>query len=272
MQENVKDKDLREWVIPAFSTTTPTDRAVGSILLMCSLKAYFSYEAILMCGIPSVTLEGSEDDWKLLHSRLSKLNDFDSNPDSPLKSWHNLLAPLITNFIDCFTAFSPTGDPARADELRDFFQKIAKIQSGGSGSPTLDGWITFFCPFDTKGKWQLHPSDQRGFWRKPYGPDIFGPSMPHAEWTAQLDTTDVPLGYSEVDMHLNDNGEEMETTLIAGMAGYRIEGEDTIAPAPGWWIFVKDEEALKEREAAKREAQRKRLEDLKARRGLRKDL
>ena len=43
LDENVKDKELKEWVMPAFSTTNDVDRVVGAVVLMASMKNYFTY-------------------------------------------------------------------------------------------------------------------------------------------------------------------------------------------------------------------------------------
>jgi len=56
MQENITDKELSEWVIPNFSTTTENDKVVASIVFMGSMSKYFSYGGRTSCGIPSVTL------------------------------------------------------------------------------------------------------------------------------------------------------------------------------------------------------------------------
>ncbi|KAF6800961.1 hypothetical protein CMUS01_15528 [Colletotrichum musicola] len=49
---NVKDPELCDWVMPSFSTTTATDRVVGSILLTGAVQKYFSFHVSLACGIP----------------------------------------------------------------------------------------------------------------------------------------------------------------------------------------------------------------------------
>ncbi|KAF4453139.1 hypothetical protein F53441_4136 [Fusarium austroafricanum] len=41
--EHIKDPSLRDWVLPSFTTTTASDRVVGSVLLMGAMKAYFKY-------------------------------------------------------------------------------------------------------------------------------------------------------------------------------------------------------------------------------------
>lgn len=34
LEKNVKDPELREWIVPGFSTTTETDRIVGAVVMM----------------------------------------------------------------------------------------------------------------------------------------------------------------------------------------------------------------------------------------------
>ncbi|KAI1787836.1 hypothetical protein LXA43DRAFT_1162762 [Ganoderma leucocontextum] len=55
---DVVDSTLVEWILPDFTTSTPHDATICSVLLMSTLQAYFSYTMMCICGIPSVTLEG----------------------------------------------------------------------------------------------------------------------------------------------------------------------------------------------------------------------
>jgi hypothetical protein len=41
LEKNIIDPDLREWILPHFSTTTPKDTVVASILMMASMQSYF---------------------------------------------------------------------------------------------------------------------------------------------------------------------------------------------------------------------------------------
>jgi hypothetical protein len=43
LNENIKDKSLKDWILPDFSTTTKTDITVGAIMMMATLKNYFKY-------------------------------------------------------------------------------------------------------------------------------------------------------------------------------------------------------------------------------------
>jgi len=45
MAKHVTDTKLRGWIVPDFSTTTPSDRIVGCAALMGAMKEYFSYNA-----------------------------------------------------------------------------------------------------------------------------------------------------------------------------------------------------------------------------------
>ncbi|TFK97239.1 hypothetical protein BDV98DRAFT_658687 [Pterulicium gracile] len=56
--ENVVDTDLRDWILPNFLTTTDNDTVVASVLIMGTPKAYFQYQMMLGCGLPSVPLKG----------------------------------------------------------------------------------------------------------------------------------------------------------------------------------------------------------------------
>ena len=64
LDKNVVDPSLRAWILPKFSTTTTTDGIVASVIMMSSMKNYFDYKFGLMCGLPSVTLEGEQEDWE----------------------------------------------------------------------------------------------------------------------------------------------------------------------------------------------------------------
>lgn len=64
LEKKVVDPELRRWILPAFSTTTRDDSVVASVLMMGTLQKYFSYTFTSCCGLPSVTLLGTEGDWE----------------------------------------------------------------------------------------------------------------------------------------------------------------------------------------------------------------
>ena len=95
IQKHAVDPELREWVMPNFSTTTTHDRIVASIVFMGAMQKYFNYMCALACGLPSVTLQGERADWQKLLNRLEKLPSLGKEA----KKWHSLLAPVFQRFL-----------------------------------------------------------------------------------------------------------------------------------------------------------------------------
>jgi hypothetical protein len=66
----------------------------------------------------------------------------------------------------------------------------------------------------------------------------------------RTDSAEIPQGFAEVDVKLDDNGQNFDTTLVAGLVGTLIcdsgdkslseEGKrDTAKPFSAWWIFAR---------------------------------
>jgi hypothetical protein len=146
MEKYIVDPDLKGWILPNFSTTTSTDTVVAAVTMMATLKAYFSYRAAILCGIPRVTLDGERADWEEILHRAKKLEEYGNEP----AAWYKLLEPVLTRFVRAF-------DAPDAQENLDFWQKVVDYRYEGSGSAYLSGWITAFCAFGSRGQW-LGPS------------------------------------------------------------------------------------------------------------------
>ena len=144
IHENVVDPSLRTWIIPDFTTTTPTDVVVASVIMMATLQSYFDYRFRLICGIPHVTLLGEKDDWEQIARRIEKLKEY--GPETT--AWYHLLKPVVTRFAQAF-------DEGIADsaENREFWNRVVHWLPMGSGPTYLSGWITAFCVFNEEGKW-----------------------------------------------------------------------------------------------------------------------
>ena len=124
-----------------FSTTTPVERIASQITLMESMKSYFDYLAVrLGCGIPSVTLQGTPDDWRAVLSKTQKLGQYG------LSEWTQTLEPILNEFIK-----TAEGKPNQR-----FWQEMVKKQRvdglatvrpcSGDRPTMLDGWILKFFP------------------------------------------------------------------------------------------------------------------------------
>ncbi|KAJ6518579.1 hypothetical protein DFH09DRAFT_1427252 [Mycena vulgaris] len=149
IEKNIVDPALREWVIPDFTTTTVNDTTVSAVLMMATLKEYFSYGfAGIACGVPRVTLEGEKSDWINILGRLEKLKEYSIETIA----WYHLLLPVITRFIAAF-------DTPSSEDNVDFWQKVVHYQRGGSGPSYYSGWINAFNVFSQKGVWLGHKLD-----------------------------------------------------------------------------------------------------------------
>jgi hypothetical protein len=289
IQKNVLDADLRRWLIPDFTTTTANDRIVASVVMMATLAAYFTYEFHMLCGIPSVTLLGEREDWEKLLMKIDKLLEY-----GPITTkWHELLKPILSRFVVAFdspdskanldfwaniatvepngsgggedaslsgwiTAFCFFGKDGKSqDHKHKFYSKLGEgfkyIDEGlaalGVPPPSLniEGETYEFPPFTDVKTW-----------------DYYRDELLRVEKLLHLDGAvyfpvdfpgEVPSGYAEVDVMLDDNGERIESVMVAGLVGSNISssglkmdgqsGErDTLQPVPGWWIatFVSEQD------------------------------
>ncbi|KAG8869318.1 hypothetical protein FRB97_001349, partial [Tulasnella sp. 331] len=216
IQENVIDPDLRAWIIPDFSTTQANDKVVASVVMMATLKAYFSYGFGIYCGLPKVTLLGERDDWARLLAKIEKLKTF--GPETA--HWYTFLKPVLGRFVDTF-------DNPENSETKDFWNRVCHYTGGGSGPTYLTGWITAFCFFTPEGKALCFdhdgkPQDARYIAQHTWG------SSPEAVLDLdgtlyhRIDTKDIPNGYAEVDVELDDNGEQFDTVMVAGLVGVGV--------------------------------------------------
>ena len=231
LQQNVVDPGLRDWMMPAFSTTTKHDTVIASIIMMGSMQKYFSFGCSMSCGLPSVTLLGDKADWELILGRLDKLTTFGQEPTQ----FSQILRPVISRFIRSFE--SPT-----STEVIDFWQRVLNVNSQMSGSTIYSGWITAFCFWDEDGN-SLHALDRYSWVREP------NLCLDGAHYH-KCDSENVPAGWAKVPVKVNDNGDKFDAVMIAGSVGISctsseeelaedLVGLDTMSAETGWWMFEK---------------------------------
>lgn len=137
--------DIANTITADFSTTGPVERVASQITLMESVKSYFEYIVYyLSCGIPSITLEGTPDDWREVMDRTRRLSVYG------LEDWTKSLDYVLMQFV-----VTAKGSPNPM-----FWKSMVKqyrpdeLQGGGCSSrkPTqLDGWLLKFFP-DENGR------------------------------------------------------------------------------------------------------------------------
>lgn len=190
-----------ELIVADFSTTGPVERAASEVVLLDSMQSFFNYELNTACGIPSITLEGTEDDWRLLASRAAKFSELG------LEWWTRHLLPILDEFA------AAAGGKVR----RRFWRSIYKYHGPrGSGSPHVSGWITDLFPYLRR---QVNPWLGARSWRKGPMRDDF----PNTPGTAPYKW--IVLGIPH----------EME--FIGGLLGVAQDAETlALRPEIGWAI------------------------------------
>jgi hypothetical protein len=140
--------DIAQVITADFSTTGPVERVATQITLMKSVEHYFDYEVwYTTCGIPSIALKGTPEDWQRVLDKTKKLSQYG------LEKWVKELEPILTEFIR-----TAEGHPNQK-----FWKSIVKkvrvdvIVAPGEGCgdmtepTTFDGWFLKFFP-DENGK------------------------------------------------------------------------------------------------------------------------
>ncbi|KAE9388553.1 hypothetical protein BT96DRAFT_836083 [Gymnopus androsaceus JB14] len=273
IRKNVKDPAICDWIRPNFTTTTDNDITVSSVVMMATMKKYFTF-GFTHCGIPQVTLEGTSDDWKLILARIEELKNYGSQTTA----WLNLLRPVISRFVSAFEA------PDHPDNLA-FWSTVASEDHEGSGKDYLGGWVNAFCVFDVDGKWlgrepgqelknlapnpifKVRRTDQ-GYVKEQVGDRnlaLDGLSY------HRVSLKKIPISVAEVDVELNDNDNKFDTKMVAGLVGYQVgDTQDLqgalLKPLPGWWMFIKrSQEDLDNEIKSRREEQQRQRDEMMTR-------
>ena len=90
--ENTKG-EVADMMTANFSTTGIDERIASQITLMETVKTYFDFwNAKLICGIPTITLEGTPEDWQKVREKARMLAQYG------LEKWADELDPILAEF------------------------------------------------------------------------------------------------------------------------------------------------------------------------------
>jgi Domain of unknown function (DUF4419) len=115
---------------PTFSTTGAVERAASEVVLLDAIQSYFRYVVRFVCGIPTITLEGTPDDWQMLADKAERFTTFG------LDSWLGVLRPILSQFTEA----------SRGCVDRSFWRSIYQV-GDVCGGPCVSGWVSAFFPY-----------------------------------------------------------------------------------------------------------------------------
>ena len=113
-----------------FSTTTPAIAVASRVVMMAALRRYFDYELMCICGIPTIALEGSLEDWRDIRGRLSTLDTLG------LGDWAARLAPILDQFV-----------AAASGRVDGKFWRAIYSPKEAYGGDVVTGWIAELFPY-----------------------------------------------------------------------------------------------------------------------------
>ncbi|CAM9518984.1 unnamed protein product [Ectocarpus fasciculatus] len=220
IRKNIKSPELADWFRPGFSTTTETDEVCAAATAMASLQAYFEYVMGLTCGIPSVTMMGTVEDWKLLREKIERLLEFEvqDNPEgNVMEVWVGYLRKVCDGFVE-------SAEHPDSAATVDFWDKVLSHKNRGSGMNYTTGWVSAFSCFDKDGNFIGKNTGMGGEF-----PLIRDSALCH-------NVVSCPVT-------INDNGYEYDATLFTGQVAFKAErgaeeGHPTIRPRNDWCLAV----------------------------------
>jgi len=143
IKENIGETTT-DLITQDFSTTGPVEKITMQIVLMDVVESYFEYVIMCGCGIPSIQLTGTAEDWISIRERAEKLADFG------LDWWTAELLPVLDKLVDA----------AKGEPDVEFFSSICNLYAGSGYRTPVTGWIQCFYPYLVDGQERSYRSMQ----------------------------------------------------------------------------------------------------------------
>ncbi|MER7282495.1 DUF4419 domain-containing protein [Dactylosporangium sp. NPDC000244] len=201
-----------------FSTSTDVERTVGRIVLLDAYSPYFTLLSLAVCGIPSVTLDGTVEDWQRIRARVDGIERFG------LEQWCRSLAPIADEFV---RAAAGTPDA-------DFWRRIYN-PADAYGGDKITGWITRFYPYLTGARTD-RPNPMLEL---PIGEPRDVTPAPRAAYEGPgITSKRVPATLSRIIVNVNDqsSGDNYAIALHGGLVGVAQDDDGALRPIAGWYV------------------------------------
>ncbi|MGI8332715.1 DUF4419 domain-containing protein [Actinomadura scrupuli] len=202
-----------------FSTSTDVERMAGRIVLLDAYSPYFALWMVFVCGIPSITLTGTVEDWQKVRGRVEAIAGFG------LETWCRSLTPITDQFVR-----------AAAGEVDTAFWRRIYSPADAYGGGVITGWAARLYPYLT-GQGEVSrpnplldlPIDEP---RDVTTDDEMGYRGPG------IRSDRVPATLSRVIVNVNDRAgaENRAVALHAGLVGVAQDDDGALRPVAGWYL------------------------------------
>jgi len=214
ISQNINNPEYTALTECNFSQTTSVQRMVNDIMLMYGFKEYFDYRMVCGCGIPGVTMVGTEEDWKALIEKHTELEKFLQPIEEVLKlsAWFKSSKSVLEKLLQTYQ-----GEPDT-----DWWSKLIGKIPGASGIGLKPGGGWFIRDFLGLGE---------------------GASL-----------SQVPTGINVVPLTIAHPRITEEADLVGGVTGYKVEEDAVIVNTTkfpmvqtvhGWGLFLKPDSVFR---------------------------
>lgn len=204
-----------------FSTTGPTEVAVSNLMAMETFKSYFEYEMFFGCGIPQITLSGTEQDWNQLRQRAQYFAQFG------LEDWINALDPILEQFCNA----------KRGEVDGDFWKSMFRYNSG-SGPAVMTGWVNVLFPYFIGEREPLYANPFLNDWKQRLEIDD------QQEWNERrvdpqgIGIDEIPNCMTSVPVKVHWGRQETEMRLVGGLLVVTQDKATSTVEAECGWVIV----------------------------------
>lgn len=223
-------EDLMDILQSNFSTSNQIHKTVSQIGIMTAFQNYFEYIGdFCLCGFPSITLNGTVEDYKKILIKLSSLEKFE------LKWWCDILKPIILKIIET-KKYLIKGQKNKIDLnfWRDMIKKQERINNINSGSvyyqkktDFISGWIIYFFPFNKNGE------------RRDIASKVLEISnLDKNFWEIENDCKDVPGQMQCIPIKINEPlfNRTRNCFLFNGFLGFEKDKNGRMKPIVAWFL------------------------------------
>lgn len=214
--------EFHNYLFKRFSTSNWSSNAATNLAIVDDSGEVFTFVNTTACGIPSYTIKGTANDWSKIEKAVAELDGFE------LEWWTKYLIPVIKEF-----KAAASGTPNIS-----FWKDFYKNSDDGSGNELITGHILQLFPYKKAGK-EYKMSEMIG--RLP-GDDSYSrivyPDGREEMYKPVFTTGNVPKGYGQTALELEQNGRVYDMKLMSGFIGC-VEDPNTkgLTPVIASWVM-----------------------------------